>query len=331
MNILIFEYITGGGMVGQTLPATLVSEGEVMLNAIACDLSDISDVQVGILRDYRLQTCGQDMVEHIVTEDSNYSETIERVVEKIDALLIIAPESGGLLTKLCNEYSGREFLLLNSSTECVELTSDKLKTYEFLNKLSIAHIPTYEINDINYIESGKIIVKPIDGVGCENTYLINNKSSINELLGSAEKNNYIVQPYIQGKSASLSLLCWDGECRILSANIQNIKINAERLGLQGCNVNALDRDVFRQFSTKLVKAVPGLRGYVGVDIIITEDEILLVEINPRLTTSYAGLRSSCGINTAELILKTFVNQGLPEFSITQDSSVVINVGAENAA
>ncbi|MFK7816203.1 MAG: ATP-grasp domain-containing protein [Gammaproteobacteria bacterium] len=331
MNILIFEYITGGGMVGQALPATLVKEGEVMLNAIVCDLLDISDVQVSTLRDYRLQACGQDMVEHVVTEDSNYTNIIDSVAEKIDALLIIAPESDGLLATLCNEYSGRDFLLLNSSTESVELTSDKLKTFAYLNKFNIAQIPTYEINNVKCIESEKIIVKPIDGVGCENIYLINNKSSISELLGSAEIYNYIVQPYIKGKSASLCLLCWDGKCRILSANVQNIKINSECLGLQGCNVNALDRDDFKRFSADLIKTVPGLRGYVGVDIVITEDEIMLVEINPRLTTSYAGLRSACGINVADLILKTFVNQGLPEFSIIDNSSVVINIGAEYAA
>ncbi len=331
MNILIFEYITGGGMVGQSLPAALVKEGEVMLKAIACDFSDISDVQVSILRDYRLLSSDRDMVEYVVTEERNYRDIIESIEEEIDALIIIAPECNGVLENLCNEYSDRNFILLNSATESVELTSDKLKTHAYLSENNIAQIPTFEIHDIDCIESEKIIVKPVDGVGCENIYLATKKTNFDKLLSSAEEYNYIVQPYIQGKNASLSLLCWDGECRILSANAQTINVNDECLSLQGCVVNALERDEFLQFSMNLIKAIPGLKGYVGIDIIITEDEILLVEINPRLTTSYAGLKSACGLNVAELILKTFVNQRLPSFIIPQGTSVVIHTGAEYAA
>jgi len=57
MKILIFEYITGGGMLGELLPASLLKEGELMLNTVACDFSDIDEVEVCVLRDHRLQHC----------------------------------------------------------------------------------------------------------------------------------------------------------------------------------------------------------------------------------------------------------------------------------
>jgi len=44
-----------------------------------------------------------------------------------------------------------------------------------------------------------------------------------------------------------------------------------------------------------------LRGYVGVDVILTQDEALLIEINPRLTTSYIGLRQVIDLNLAQAI------------------------------
>ena len=43
---------------------------------------------------------------------------------------------------------------------------------------------------------------------------------------------------------------------------------------------------------------------------LTEKEIMLVEINPRLTTSYAGLKSALGVNPADLILQTFIHKKL---------------------
>jgi predicted ATP-grasp superfamily ATP-dependent carboligase len=48
--------------------------------------------------------------------------------------------------------------------------------------------------------------------------------------------------------------------------------------------------------------VPGLWGYCGVDFIETPEGPVVVEINPRLTMSYVGLRDATGINPAELVL-----------------------------
>ena len=40
------------------------------------------------------------------------------------------------------------------------------------------------------------------------------------------------------------------------------------------------------------RALPGLRGYVGVDLVLTESEAVVIEVNPRLTTAYLGVRSA---------------------------------------
>ena len=50
-----------------------------------------------------------------------------------------------------------------------------------------------------------------------------------------------------------------------------------------------------------VRLIPGLAGYIGVDLILTPDEALLIEINPRLTTSYIGLRQVIDLNLAQAI------------------------------
>ena len=49
-------------------------------------------------------------------------------------------------------------------------------------------------------------------------------------------------------------------------------------------------------------AIPGLWGYVGVDLMLAKEGPVVLEINPRLTTSYCGLRRALGINTAAMVL-----------------------------
>ena len=50
------------------------------------------------------------------------------------------------------------------------------------------------------------------------------------------------------------------------------------------------------------RAMPGLFGFVGIDILIRNDMIYIVEINPRLTTSYVGLYETIGCNMVDLLL-----------------------------
>jgi predicted ATP-grasp superfamily ATP-dependent carboligase len=58
---------------------------------------------------------------------------------------------------------------------------------------------------------------------------------------------------------------------------------------------------------KAVKGVSGLQGYVGIDLILgaapdgAGDSV--IEINPRVTTSYIGLRHLCRDNLAEKMLR----------------------------
>jgi predicted ATP-grasp superfamily ATP-dependent carboligase len=55
---------------------------------------------------------------------------------------------------------------------------------------------------------------------------------------------------------------------------------------------------------RAVRTVEGLRGYVGVDLVLgeTADSDAVIEINPRLTTSYVGLRALAEFNLAEAML-----------------------------
>jgi predicted ATP-grasp superfamily ATP-dependent carboligase len=75
--------------------------------------------------------------------------------------------------------------------------------------------------------------------------------------------------------------------------------------------------------------VPGLSGYVGVDVVLGDDDRdWAIEINPRLTTSYVGLRAIAKFNLAEAMLAVVQDQPLPEIAwhgrqieFTQDGRV----------
>lgn len=61
-----------------------------------------------------------------------------------------------------------------------------------------------------------------------------------------------------------------------------------------------------------IDAVPGLTGYVGVDVILGTENDHVIEINPRLTTSYVGLRMLATDNLMEMLLRLVRGESVPE-------------------
>ena len=67
----------------------------------------------------------------------------------------------------------------------------------------------------------------------------------------------------------------------------------------------------QDWAQQVVQALPGLRGLVGVDYIQTKDGPVVLEINPRATTSYAGLRAAMVQNTLRCWLQNEPWQWVP--------------------
>jgi predicted ATP-grasp superfamily ATP-dependent carboligase len=75
-------------------------------------------------------------------------------------------------------------------------------------------------------------------------------------------------------------------------------------------------DRAQRLARRAIAPVDGLSGYVGVDLVLGAagdgSEDVAIEINPRLTTSYVGLRALAEFNLAEAMLALALGRPLPE-------------------
>jgi predicted ATP-grasp superfamily ATP-dependent carboligase len=131
-----------------------------------------------------------------------------------------------------------------------------------------------------------------------------------------KQDSHIIQQYQLGTAASFSMLCYSGKAVMLSCNQQKMDLQDGQFRYAGSVVNGMleHLNAFQELATKIVTALPGLAGFVGVDLIAHHDgdawRYAVLEINPRLTTSYVGLHQACGLNPARLILDMFYNDCL---------------------
>ncbi len=222
--------------------------------------------------------------------------------------------------------------VLGSSSNAVKITTNKFDMYNALNG-KVPVIKTERIlfkdsdNEIikelnnyksNFNDVVSKIAKPADGVSCSGVYVVDSSSDL--LRAKSHIQNltllpyFILQDYIPGISASVSLLS-DGKTAVpLSLNFQNIRLNSGKITYIGGKVPLKHKlsDLAMETAKKAVESIDGIKGYVGVDIIIDEinDQVHVIEINSRITTPYIAIRSIINFNLGEAIINA-VNGKLP--------------------
>ncbi|MGH8554472.1 MAG: ATP-grasp domain-containing protein [Gammaproteobacteria bacterium] len=292
------EYITGGGLAGEALPVALAAAGDAMLRALLDDLRAIPTVKTATTRDARLASLDADIETQVISSTGSVWEHWEQCIEAADAVWPIAPETGGVLERLNRCVLDKNRILIGCHPQAVQVTASKFRTARELRR---HHIPVadtlYPNAELPASDSGWVI-KPDDGAGCEETYYFRRTEDV--IRSGKWTHGSIAQPYIPGIPASLSVLCYDGSHTLLACNAQRIRISNRRLVYSGVAVNALGhrRHEFEELLSRILEAVPGLRGYIGIDLVITASGPIVMEINPRLTEAYVGLRQSLRFNPA---------------------------------
>lgn len=326
MKILVLEYITGGGMRQEDIPHSLSIEGEMMLNALVDDLLALSmGLELVVLRDDRLPLLPHDGIKNVmVGVTDTFMTAWTHWISRCDAAWPIAPETGGILEQLCLDVEIAGKALLACPSVAVRLAASKLATVRRLAESGLPVVETVAMDGCHLPTGNAFVVKPDDGVGCEGIAVIREHG---QLQAHANTEGLIVQPLLEGEPASLSVLFASGKARLLSCNRQSIERAGDGFILKGCVVNAFpDADGSMQvLAEKVALAMPELWGYAGIDLMMTENGPVILEINPRLTTSYAGLRLATGENPAGSVLDLLKTGQLPAYSTQTGKPMRIDI------
>ena len=291
MRVFVYEHITGGGMLDDRRMAGLAPEGEVMSRALVDDLTAVPGVEVTVLRDFRLKADVPATTRIVHT--GQFDAVFRRAVQECDAVWPIAPEMEEILLRITREILACGRTLLGSRPDAVAIAASKRVTATTLAQAGIAVAPVYPNEGDLPPPMSEIVAKPDDGAGCQDTLFFSNRDGLRRWLGAQAGSKLVFQPYIRGEPRSLSLLCCDGRARLLACNRQKVELENGAFRFDGVSVNAVaDTDGrYAALASAVCRALPGLWGYCGVDFIEADTGPIVLEVNPRLTTSYAGLHA----------------------------------------
>jgi len=332
-NLFIFEFVSGGGYNQCDMPSSLFCEGYAMLRVIVEDFKKLG-FKVSILLDKRISHLSRylnsDIIQFVKPKEDFLQKYID-CVRKSTFCFIIAPEFSKHLYKLTQIVKDHKKNLLSIDLKGVQLGTSKLETYNYFIANKVNTPKSYNIPfkagfiDLDFLLQkfdqlgNSIIIKPEDGAGSELIFHFEDKDQIRLFFKNHKETfdmerSYIVQEFIEGDDLSISIINRTNPKKagimdqiILSINtqiVQNLGPNKESIYLGGFtpieNYEEL-RDRFEKILKNM--DLTSFYGFFGIDFIKKADNsIFFIEINPRLTTSYIGIRNVLDYNPLEILL-----------------------------
>jgi hypothetical protein len=328
---LVYEHISGGGYAGQPISLSVLSEGFGMLRSIVSDFKSAGS-EVTVLLDARLSKLNPPIAADC-TIPVFYPKEAEKLLinaAKInDAVYVIAPETGQTLQSLVELVESIGQVSLNCTARAIQKVADKAVLYEMLKKNGLPTPNTVMLNvgvglaEVKQVIRSKfsypVVFKPVDGVSCGGLSIVKEDAQVEKAVAKIKAESagkhFIVQEFTDGEAASVSVLCTGGKALAISLNRQNVKVAGPEAvsSYEGGTVpfnHPLKQEAF-SVGEKVAGSFSGLRGYVGVDLVLVKDKPFVVDVNPRLTTSYVGLCRVAAFNVAEALVDAVLKRKLP--------------------
>jgi predicted ATP-grasp superfamily ATP-dependent carboligase len=309
-RIFVYEYACAS--TAPVVKPSWLREGRAMLAAVLADFRQVPNVEVTtVLSDWRaaeaLSVCWQ------LVEPCQEEATFRAAARAADYTLVIAPEMADLLATRCRWALEENSLLLGSDLAAIVLAADKLTLCRHLLEHGVP-TPATELARSDTrpaLPWSSVVVKPRHGAGSMATFVLEQETHWRAFAARLPRleggDELVIQPCVSGQAASVAFLIGPRQQLALPAAAQQLSADG-RLFYLGGRIPLPEPYQARAqtLATRAVGTVPGLLGYVGVDLVLGSaadgSEDYVIEINPRLTTSYVGLRVLANANLAEAML-----------------------------
>lgn len=273
-----------------------------------------------MLQQLKNKSCG------IFEEKYDAKELLEFSIDYIDEVDYIIPISGVSPSDFKGKFKKYKRKIIGNKN--IDNIENKFKFFKKIKKNFLTP-DTFIVNDIeeaveikNNNTESQYIIKPIKGSGGYGICNLNNKS-INQLKDSEV--SWLIQEYVEGINLSSSVLGMKNKAktiintRLLTNNDLKNKLNFIYLGnilplneksiltkLDNISIEKLNRNM-DETSEELIKKFK-LIGSNGVDYILSEKGLYVIEVNPRFQGTYECCENLLKINMLDAHIKACKDQ-----------------------
>jgi predicted ATP-grasp superfamily ATP-dependent carboligase len=310
-RIFVYEHFSGGGLDSPSPGANereLLAAGTAMRDAIVDDLLRLPGIHVTVAA---APGCACPAAHAVLPAANESAESFVRRMARLhDASWIVAPETDGVLG--CLREAVGDAGWIGCEADAIRCATSKSAT---LARLARHGVPTPQAGALGH--HGRWVVKPDDGAGTLGTRLHAGRAAAyaDYEARRAAGRCATLEPYVEGEALSISMIVGANLATpptTVAFNRQCIEAGQDGW-LYDAGVRSAEIDerhdpragALRGLGLQVADAMPGLRGFVGIDLIWNEEHgPVAIEVNPRVTSAYVGLSSRLGRNLAADILRS---------------------------
>ncbi len=336
-KLLIAEFLLAEGL---TELRNLVSEAYSMVRSAYYIFKDLAETYVLVNQSFK--NIFEDLP--MISVSQGFLDSLEKLSKNFDYVLLIAPPNELIEA---SQIVGNE-RVLGPSIDVVRKFSLKDVGYGVLKNVGI-NIPNYTTLANANIKpcflkklSFPVMVKPVDSTGGLGATLVydSNKleQAVNYGLEFSKVKRVVIQSFIEGIHGSISIITNGEKILFLTNNVQFIRFSSNgKVMYLGGIVYLRNKELYLksfELVSKIIAKISGFKGYFGIDIVWCSWEPYVIEVNPRITTSFVGLARIFGEKLACLMFeslgeelckgKTFLSNDVYIAFIKHNNRIILN-------
>lgn len=316
--VVVCEFFTAGGRLpgGDEEAPDLRREGLALLLALTEDLASLPGVSPSAVV---LPELADELPARVDADPAGpdpVAASCRALGRRPGALLWpVAPETRGRLARLVGAGPRCGAGAVGPDARTVRRAADRWRLLRRLSRDGVPVPPTAPARGAEDAVSlarelgGDVVVKPGRGCGGAGVARVRGVDAVAGAWRRAAALEPffppLVQSFVPGAPASVTVLAAGTGARPLALNRQRIRFSPEARYLGGVTpFRHPDRTRAEAAAADAVRSVGGMSGLVGVDLVLSGGGPVVMEVNPRLTTSYLGLRRHLGATAAAAAVRT---------------------------
>ena len=274
------------------------------------------------------------------TSDKLYFEplTVEDVlaicdVEKPDG--VIVQLGGQTPLNLARELEAEGITIVGTSPDSIDLAEDRNRFGTLLERLQIPQprngtgMNLAEVRVIAHRIGYPVMVRPSYVLGGRAMQTVWNDDQLEEFtteaIKAADGHPILIDKFLdRATEVDVDALC-DGRRVVIAAIMEHIEEAGIHSGDSACTIppRTLSKGVLEKIRTytKQLGLELGVKGLMNIQYAVKEEEVYVLEVNPRASRTVPFVSKAIGIPVAQLAAKVMVGRTLEELGFTEEPEI----------
>ena len=262
-------------------------------------------------------------------------ESVVNIIEKEkksgNLVGVIVQYGGQTPLKLANDLDARKVKILGTTSKSIEISEDRKLFKEVIEKLKLKQPENTTVSKksdaIKAAESLSfpIIARPSFVLGGSSMEIIHDPLQLKEYLQTnidvSDKAPLLFDSYLGAAiEVDVDLIC-DGETSFVAGIMEHIEEAGVHSGDSACSLppHTLGKETIERikFQSSLLAKELEVVGLMNIQFAVKDDEIYILEVNPRASRTIPFISKTTGIPLANLAAKLMIGQKLSGISFNK--------------